>query len=215
MRFLKKKIVAAWLGILSAIGVGQYSRPPVMDDVKPPIEITAEPTPAPVVVIPEPASQVPIEIKRPRIEIKSIRGATAQEIVMIEKGFEMANLVLASDWFKGRVLSAVFTETNGLTNQQIYDKLASDPIRVDVEMFTGTRWQNYVSKTMGYDIGDGVVYMNRFYVEDAETVGSLSTHEGEGHGQNFRHDFVKATSVPYQWNDLIEEGYKVLKVSGN
>ena len=207
MKKIKNWFHGTWISLTMALGV-QYVRPPVMDDVKPPIEAQASPTPTPIEV--QPPTQV--QAKVPQMKIKFIRGATDEEIIFIRKGIDDANKVLASDWFKVQVLKASFTETNGLTNGQIYNKLAERPIEVGIEMFYGSWKQNYIYKTMGYDIGDGVVYMNRFYVDTAPVVGSLSTHEGEGHGQGFHHYGVFATSVPYTWNDIIEEGYKVLRI---
>lgn len=224
MKSFRNKIHAAWISALSLLGVYQYQRPPTLDHNPTPTEIAdtisqASPTPSPVASstpIPTPA---PVALSgKPQMVLTQIKGATDAEIVQIKKGVELANAVLASDWFKTKVLAENFTETNiwdsdvELSNEQIYNHIAEKPIQVAVQMFYGTWRQNYIYKTMGYDIGDGVTYMNRFYVSTAPVMGSLQTHEAEGHGQGFHHYGVFATSIPYKWNDLIEEGYKVLNL---
>jgi len=203
MKKIKNWFHGAWISLTMALGV-QYARPPVMEEVHPPQAPIVEATPAPIstpIVLPS-SNNVPQMI------LKRVTGATSEELQMIKKGFEQANIVLASECFHLKVIKGKYTEDNGQSPGQIWNHISKAPIEVNAEMFYGTWKQNYIYKTMGYDIGDGVVYMNRFYVDKPFTVMSLSTHEGEGHGQGYHHYYVKSTSIPYQWNDFMEDCYK-------
>lgn len=137
----------------------------------------------------------------------AITGASAEERAMILAGADAANKVMASDCYKKILLAGAFTETNGLSNQQILDKQLKGPVTVNVEMFTGSFKQNYWSKTIGYEYMDEPqnLYMNRHFVDTAFMVGDNIMHEGEGHSQGFWHNGVKSTSVPYGENDIFEE----------
>lgn len=202
MKKLKNWFHGAWISLTMALGV-QYVRPPVLDTNPPPIiHAQADHSEGPVVS--------PQAAHVPQMILKEIRGATNDELEMIKKGFNDANIILKSECFHQKVITGKYTEDNGQTPGQIWKHISENPIEVSAEMFYGTRMQNYVYKTMGYDIGDGTVYMNRFYVDKPFTVMSLSTHEGEGHGQGYHHYGVFSTSIPYQWNDFIEACYKEL-----
>ncbi len=140
----------------------------------------------------------------PVLVVDDITGATTAELTMIRDGVALANETMKTKCFKDFVLSASWTETNGLTQAQIYEKLCSVVVTIDVEMFMGTWYQNNVSKTIGYENEPGKVYMNRYFVDTAYDVANNLVHEAEGHSQGFSHYGVKATSVPYGLNDAFE-----------
>lgn len=128
-------------------------------------------------------------------------------MTMIQQGLVNVNKVIASDCFRNAVLASNFTENQGLTAAQIWQRLSTRPVSVDVEMYTGTWWENHVEKTIGWeaDPWDGIVHMNRYYVTTAYMVGDNLSHEAEGHSQGFTHYQVKATSEPYGMNDIYEK----------
>ncbi len=140
----------------------------------------------------------------PVLIVGKITGAESTEPTMIADGVKLANDTMKTSCFRDFVLSASWTETSGLSQAQIYDKLCSGPITVDVDMYLGTWYENHVSRTIGYEKEPGTVHMNRYYVNTAYMVADNLIHEGEGHSQGFRHDGVKATSVPYGLNDAFE-----------
>ena len=142
--------------------------------------------------------------KVPSLEVGEITGATDAELVMIADGVALANLTMASSCFEDAVLSASWTETEGLSQAQIYDKLCSGTVTVDVEMYLGSWYQNNVSKTVGYENEPGKVHMNRYFVDSAYMVADNLVHEAEGHSQGFSHYGVKSTSVPYGLNEAFE-----------
>lgn len=187
-------------GLAALVGI-QYARPPVVEDHTPPIVVVQQ--------------EVPHEdtpTGKPFMMIESITGTTADESKMIVRAVDIANEVMASECFKNRILKTKFTETNGLSNEQIFQKLAKNAITIDVEMFEGDWWDNYFYKVVGIDKGTGVVFMNRFFVKDVLTAASLSIHEAEGHGQGFTHYGTHLTSVPYQMNRIFEECAEALGI---
>jgi hypothetical protein len=141
----------------------------------------------------------------PFIILGGITGATTAEEPMIKDGIALANQTMATTCFRDYVLKASWTETNGLTQQQIWDQLCSGPISVVVDMYMGSWYQNNVSKTIGYEDTPGIVHMNRYFVDTAYMVADNVIHEAEGHSQGFRHDGVKSTSVPYGLNAAFEK----------
>lgn len=128
------------------------------------------------------------------------------EAAMVDAAFADLNRVLSSDVFERCVLSAAFTETNGLSNQQIY-ALAVDrsPLTVDFTMFNGTEEHNNVWLTMGYEDPrwPTVCFANRHFITNKELCASLILHETM-HLLGFTHRGVKRTSVPYTMNRIYE-----------
>lgn len=199
---LKNKIIAGFVTIAALLGIQIY-REPDLDETKPPVEVSLDATPTP---FPSDTTS-PITDGKPIMELGEIKGAINREDELIRDAIAYANHAMQTECFREMLLSAVLTETNGLDASQIYDLFTSKKVRINVTMFYGSYMQNYVYKTMGYDIGDGVVYANRFFVQDPATLGSLIIHEAQGHGQGFHHDGKKETSVPYTLNKIFEECY--------
>lgn len=142
----------------------------------------------------------------PTISIGQISGATPSEVIMIGDGLKLANRVMAGYCYKEWVLAARYTENNGLNQEQIWELMSTHPVSVDVEMYTGTWKANHVSKTVGYenDPYDGVVHMNRYFVNSAMMVADNLVHEAQGHSQGFHHYGVFSTSDPYGQNYALE-----------
>jgi hypothetical protein len=139
----------------------------------------------------------------PSFRLQSVDGTTA-EYDLTKKAVEVLNKGCKLAKFKALVLEAKFTETNGLTNDEIYNKLSEHVNLVKVSFFNGSFRQNYIWKTVGLDVGDGVVYVNRHFVTNEKALASLILHE-TCHKLGFSHFHYKPTSVPYVMNDIIEE----------
>lgn len=140
----------------------------------------------------------------PTVAVAKITGATGDEPKMVADGVALANATMRTACFRDHVLSASWTETGGLTQAQIWDKLCKGTITVDVDLYMGSWYQNHVTHTVGYENEPGVVHMNRYYVNTAYMVADNIIHEAEGHSQGFTHYGVKATSVPYGLNAAFE-----------
>lgn len=200
MSRIKKWFVGAWMTVASALGI-QYVRPPIIEHIDPPV-VTSTPTPSATPVLPVSSY--------PQITEGKIVNATDFESALIKESIRRDQAVLASDCAKTEVLSSTYTTTTD-TPEMIWTKLLKNPKQINVTMFYGSWLQNYGYKTVGIDKGDGIVYANRFYVKDADTLGSLNLHEGEGHGQGYTHESaLDSSSQPYTMNRVYEKCAKVL-----
>lgn len=200
MRKIKTWLTGIALLIGSLFGY-QIQRAPVLEHVPPTSQTSPSPTPA---VTTSDSYDV---------ELGTVKNADLKQQEQIKIAIGYMKQVLSSDCFEDRILTGEFTETNGLTNEQILNIVHSRVFTINFEFFYGTRMQNYVYKTMGYDIGDGVVYMNSFYVEDAKTIMSLAMHEALGHGLGFSHRVrgQEYSSFPYKLNEISEACLAVIK----
>lgn len=134
------------------------------------------------------------------INVRKITGAYDSEIAMIHEGIARANRMVKSPCYKQWVLAARYTENNGLTQAQIYDLQASKPTYIDIEMY----YKNNGTVGFEYDPFDGVVHMNRKFVNSAYMVGDNAIHEDRGHSLEFHHYGNHATSEPYGANYAYE-----------
>lgn len=167
----------------------------------PPSDPVVIPTP---VEIPNETVKIVDGVKVPFIVIGEIKAFNSERQNIIE-GVAILNKILASDLFKQKVLKAQFTETNGLPNAAIYKLFCSKIQKVDVNVFLGSKYQNHISKTIGYETEPGVVNVNRFFVSTPLEFADNIIHEVMGHSFGFSHFQDKSTSVPYVLNTIFEE----------
>ena len=132
-------------------------------------------------------------------------GLIVGELPMIMDAIKKVNTVVKSTVFRNEMIASRFTETEGLTNQEIYDKFTKSKITVNVSMFTGSWRQNHVYRTVGFDDeGDDFVHANRYFVDDSSTLASLILHE-IAHSLGFSHSSsTDYTSVPYMMNSIYD-----------
>lgn len=200
---LKNKITAGVAGLVGLTTGVQVMRPATMDTSTSANDVHA------FLVKPTPVAAVTLSIKK-YATMNATVGATADENEMLVKANDYVNQVEGSYCYKNLVAQASFTETNleastsPMTNQQIYDYKIMNPVFYGVNIYSGSWWSRHVSKTMGYDIGDGVVYLDRYYVNTPELMGSLILHETD-HGLGWHHYQVKSTSIPYTDNGLFDK----------
>lgn len=143
-----------------------------------------------------------------KVFLGEVKGASNLELAMTVRSVFVMDQIIISDEFKDEVLKSLFTSTNGLTNQQIYNTLTDEPIIMNVTFFTGSFVQNRVYKTVGLDNGSGIVYANRFFVQNVMTLTSLMMHEF-AHQKGFHHKSAsEKTSVPYMMNTIFDAVYK-------
>jgi len=142
---------------------------------------------------------------RPQIILENIFDATTAEAALVKKGVAYINQIASSSCFKDAIFVKRFTETGGKTNQDIWDTLVSRPYAVNVKIYTGTWIANHFYHTIGKtDASEksATIKVNRQFVRTAYDFGNNLMHEVFGHIAGFRHDRIKATSVPYQLNDI-------------
>lgn len=166
-------------------------------------------------VVPVPIPTQPVDTP-PQTEgsgfvLGKVEGAINNELSVIKDAITLVSNVVTSPKFKELVLAETFTNTGGLTNQEIYEKFTQNKITVNVSMFTGSWIQNHVYGTMGYDVeGDDFVHANRYFVKTAPVLGSLILHE-IAHTLGFHHVSAKeSSSVPYRMNKIFDEINKTI-----
>lgn len=174
-------------------------------------EITNVSSPPPVIIPP---------LKLPPLAFPVILSGQidciGDELQMIRAAFTDLSKVLASPTFKTRVLAAHFSETNDLSNIEIYNMLISkSPVYINFSMFTGSFKQNHIYKTMGYEDENypSTCFANRYFIQNKETCASLILHEAM-HVLGFHHYGVMNTSVPYTMNDIYSASASELHLDG-
>lgn len=175
-------------------------------------EVTApKPAPYPPVSQPTPVPPTSEEPSQSNVEIGEIIAADENERQMCLSAIIGVRDILASPFFKEEVLAAKFTNTGGLTNEQIYEKYIKSKLVVNIAMFYGTYAQNHWYKTVGYDVEtDDFVHANRFFVYEVIVLMSLIVHE-LAHALGFHHESsTEYSSVPYKMNEITERVAKKL-----
>lgn len=175
-----------------------------------PAPVEQVPAPAPIEQAPPPE---PVNIpETSNITIGDITGATNGEKQMIITAIGYLHQVFDSKEFKDAVLAAKFTNTNGLSNKQIYKLIMTTKMVVNVDYFYGNWKQNHVWHTMGYeDPNDDYVHANKYFITDAITMMSLIGHELMHEPLGFHHDSASEySSVPYTMNAITESVAKQL-----
>ena len=152
-----------------------------------------------------------------KVKLHSSKGFKPSEQAMVDKAVSMMDRVLNSELFKKKVLAGRFTETNGKTNQEIYDIImsgdceysdADGTIDLAAVMYY-KRWSGVVGYVTGEDF---TVYMNRKFFSTPTSIGSNLLHEAT-HNMGFSHYEVFETSVPYSMNRIFEACVKEMKLA--
>lgn len=175
------------------------------------------PVPVPQPEAPEPLPTTPVVSDSSgvsangMVQIGDIISLNEQERQMCVGAIIIVRDILASAFFKEEILAASFTNTNGMTNLQIYNKYIYSKLIVNIHMFYGSWYQNHVARTIGYDTpGDEYVNANRYFVQDSVTLASLVMHE-TAHALGWSHaSSTEYTSVPYMMNKISETVMKKL-----
>jgi hypothetical protein len=195
---------------LGACNYGSIPTPVVMPSEPAPSPSQVLPTPSPVVSpLPEPSpspSASPVTLTT--INVSQAYNFTQSERDLLDQAVVMMHVVINGDCFKQRMLSSSMTETQDLSNQQVYEKILAggtfwkDPDHVwDLQI---ALYYNWLSKTIGYvNSGDPTLYLNTKFYSDAIGVGSVLSHE-YSHEEGFTHYGVLYTSVPYTINHVFE-----------
>lgn len=186
--------LVALLVSLSAFGFAHKQAAPEPAPI-PSFTVTPQPSTIPVT----PPSPVPAPSPM-RIQLGNIEGDEPGEIEMVHAGILIANRMLDNPCYKQWVSAARYTETNGLTSPQVYARQSTQINKVDVELY----YENNRVVGFEYDPYDGVVHMNRKFVNTPSMVADNILHEDRGHGLGFHHYGAFSTSVPYGANYAYE-----------
>lgn len=182
----------------------------------------AKPTP---IETPKPVEGVPHEASKPigpeypvqnvkkifTVHIESLNYTDAQN-AKLDKAQTLITKIINSDDYKKEVLNWKFTNTNGLTNQQIYDKLFAGAEAllpaINYQMDLKVEMYHSYGNTVGYTYPDDlVVHTNSKYHNNYSPcdIASNFTHEWT-HKMGFDHSSANdSNSVPYAHNSIIEK----------
>lgn len=134
------------------------------------------------------------------IRALSFSGYSDSQVILKQKGLQLVNIALSDPDFEAAWLKESCTETNGMTQMQVLDKLRENQ---DIEFRAyRSRW----SKVIGYFISGDVLWDNLKYIDQYDDVmsGSNDGHEVL-HVKGFSHYGAWATSVPYTFNRVFEK----------
>jgi hypothetical protein len=142
------------------------------------------------------------------IDSDSLEGFTVPELEVVSQAEALLAKVMDSDSFRDKVLAADFTETNGMTNQEIYDCLLegnhyfcqpSGTIRLNLVMYMEPH-----SRVIGYTYLESITtYINRKFFATPVSIASNLIHE-YSHILGFTHRGNWSTSIPYTLNRIFE-----------
>lgn len=150
-----------------------------------------------------------------RMEVTNLEDLHEWDAERIRFALEGVNRILASPMFGAEWLQAKLTETEGLTNQQVLDKIlgadALSPLdKVGVLDVDVILYRKAWSKVVGYTFFNAVtIWVNRRFFGDACSIASNLLHEST-HQLGFGHARSWATTVPYQANRIVEKLWPVL-----
>lgn len=173
----------------------------------------------PTTETPEPSPSTPVQSDdsgvpaNGNVQVGDIIALNETERQMCVGAIVLVRDILASKFFKEEVLAAKFSNTNGMTNEEIYQKYVTSKLVVSIHMFYGSYYQNHITHTMGYDTPDDeYVNANRFFVQDSVTLASLIMHE-LAHALGWSHPKTEQDSIPYLMNRIAESVMKKLGLS--
>ena len=153
------------------------------------------------------------------LKVANLSGFNDYDKGIIEKATWGVNYIFTHPRFKEEILSRQFTETQGLSNQGIYDCIEkgdqlnlSDELGVlDLKLVMYNSW---FSRVVGYTyLTSLTIWINAKFFAGPKSVGSNLAHEAM-HQLGFTHNNYWASSVPYQMNEIIEKLWKELGVKG-
>jgi hypothetical protein len=149
------------------------------------------------------------------VKINSANNFTAVELVKLKSAAVLLEQVVNSQDFKERVLTYPFINTDGLTNQQIYNLIMSgrevlnnavdNELDIDVTMYYSLRG------VIGYTYPNILrTWMNRRFFKKFNAAGVASNLAHEWcHKIGFDHSFYytnnRKNSVPYAIGYMVEE----------
>lgn len=145
-----------------------------------------------------------------KLVVKNLSSLGEWDRTRVSFAVQGANIILKSTQFLEAVLDAKLTETNGLTNNQVYscimraDQLnpLDKPDELDIQL---TLYRKSFSRVVGYTFSNQLtIWVNRKYFGSAKSIASNLVHEAS-HQLGFTHNGVWATSVPYVLNRIIEK----------
>lgn len=144
----------------------------------------------------------------PQIVLGTISCETDDQKTMINAGYDMLDKVLADPRFKVAFLAFPFVQTNGMSNQDLWDlACAQSPITMNCDLHDMGFKYDRIYHTVGLDDASdpNTCYMNSYIVDSPYMVADNLLHE-TWHRLGLSHiNPTDSTSVPYGNNTLFEQ----------
>ena len=154
----------------------------------------------------------------PSIALGTISCENEDQTKMLVASNQILNQALASDEYKKQFLAFPFVQTNGMTNQELYDLFVSkSPVVMNLDLHDMGWRYDHVYHTIGLDDSSDptTVYLNAYYVAQKIIAASCTLHE-TWHFLGLSHlSPSDSTSVPYGNNTIIEAVFKVLGITND
>lgn len=144
------------------------------------------------------------------------KNATAVEISKLSAAVGILEAVINTQQFKDAVLNYDFIDTNGLTNQQIYDvfmlgKESYKPIENYTLDFKIEMYYKYFTSAIAYTYPNGdTIYFNRKFFKNMSPLSIAGTLAHEichkfGFGHTFHNTPTRHRSVPYAIGYIVSD----------
>lgn len=156
----------------------------------------ATPTPAPI--------STPVAGPHPRIDLTGTLGATPEEIKRLWEAVLLGNRELSESCFKSAVVNSNWGSTK-LTGPQIYELMSKEPLKLTVEIFSGSWKENYIWHTVAYEGTGAQIRLNRHFLGSPRSIAATYIHERGGHALGFSHPYGIGTGQPYGVQRAMEQ----------
>lgn len=156
------------------------------------------PSPSPV------PTYTPVTGPHPKLELTGTVGGTQNEIKRLESAVAYGNKKLSYSCFRDSVLAGKYDNTNGKTQAQIYDLMSKEPLKLSVEIFDGSWWENHWYHTVAYEGTGAQIRLNRYFLGDDSSISATMIHERGGHALGFSHPRGVGTGQPYGVQNALE-----------
>jgi hypothetical protein len=154
----------------------------------------------------------------PRIILGNITGNDdEQTIQMVKTGIDILNTIISSQEFKKEFLEFPFIQTNGQSNQELWNLFIKSPIIINVEIKDLGFRADHLWHTIGREDSNhpDTVFVNSYFVKTSYMLGDNALHEvWHMLGLSHLHP-TDSTSVPYGNNTLYEKVAAKLGIDEN
>ena len=149
------------------------------------------------------------------VKFNSTESFTATELIKLQKAAKILEAVVNSEEFKAKVLAFSFTNTDGISNEEIYNLIMSgkevlspeEDYEIDVDVTIYYAFNSVIGYTYPNTLR---TWINRRYFKKFTAVGIASNMSHEWlHKIGFNHSFYRTKerpfSVPYAIGYMVEE----------
>ena len=123
---------------------------------------------------------------------------------MVSDGITLLNSTIATQEYHDEFMAFQFVQTNGMTNEQLWELFCKAPIEVSIKLWDMGFIRDHFQHTIGYEDPNfpNMVFVNSFFVGTPYMVADNVAHE-VWHILGLHHNHpTDYTSVPYAQNTI-------------